>query len=144
MDANEFLSTARDLLSSAKREGDFRSCISRAYYSVYHTACAAIREGVNQDLRIRAGITRKEGLEHRVLISYLKNASDGEVKEAGDELYNLRAARVRADYHLWRSIDKTRAREAIDDASEQCVRIDGLTARRIGEAIAPYLKTIYP
>ncbi len=144
MDASEFLSTARDLLSSAKREGDFRSCISRAYYSVYHTAFAAIHEGVNRGLRLRAGIFSKKGIGHEVLIRYLKNASDVEVQEAGDELYNLRAARVRADYHLWRSFDRTQAQEAIDDASGQCASIDGLTARRIGEAIAPYLKKIYP
>lgn len=144
MDASEFLGTARDLLSSAKREGDLRSCISRAYYSVYHTAFAAIREGVNRGLRLRAGISSKKGIGHEELIRCLKNANNVEVQEAGDELFNLKAARVRADYNLRRSFDRLQAQEALEDASDLCATIDGLTARRIGEAIAPYLKKIYP
>jgi hypothetical protein len=86
----------------------------------------------------------KQSISHDKIIRCLKNADDGDVKEVGDELKNLKATRIRADYHLWRTVSKQNALDAVKDAEGQCTTICELTPQRIGKAVTPYLKKIHP
>jgi uncharacterized protein (UPF0332 family) len=140
LDPVEFQETAKRLLSCAACEGDYRSCISRAYYSVFHAACEALLAGVrDKKLRIVGEISKRKNLGHDKVVRYLKRAEDDKVKAVGDALGNLRQDRTRADYDLWREFDRERAEDAIEDAEEQWQEIQSLTAERIGKAVEGYL-----
>ena len=142
MDPRDFLNTARELLSSASREADLRSAISRAYYCAYHVAWAAVRDGIDSGLRHRAKLDKK--CRHDTLIASLRSARDPEVQAAGDALGNLYEERNRADYRHWLTIRQQQVQDAVDGAGAQLAEIDRLTPQKIGTAATPYLEMKFP
>ncbi len=97
---SEFLETASDL-ASGKREADWRSCISRAYYSLHHELRAVFVGKVARRLLVKAGNTKPS---HDFIIRCLRKCSDAEVRDIGDVLDELRTERNSADYDLARTV----------------------------------------
>jgi uncharacterized protein (UPF0332 family) len=91
MDPRDFLVVAAEW-AAGTREAEWRSAVSRAYYSVYH---------VGRELLIRAGFAIPDGpTGHSAVLLRLANAGQPDIREAGNTLRILRGFRNRADYDL--------------------------------------------
>jgi uncharacterized protein (UPF0332 family) len=91
MNPNEFLATA-DRLAQGGTEGDWRSAISRAYYSVFHEFRSFF---LTQGLDLGRG-----GQCHFNLYAGLFNCGIPSVAPLGSRVDDLRVNRVTADYDL--------------------------------------------
>ncbi len=140
MDPAQFLETAESLAKGI-REGDWRSSVSRAYYSAYHVVWQIVRRGVDRALLIRAQWMKQ--IPHHKLIASLKGASDKEVKEAGRMLDDLRASRRIADYKLDCQVGRAKAEEACVNAGDLNNEVTGLTSSRIAPAVSAYIADNY-
>ena len=77
-------------LSNNTDEASRRSSISRAYYSVYHTA---------SDRAVSLGYTPPGRSEHAALWSHYQSRPDSGCKKLGAIGFRMRRRRVEADYH---------------------------------------------
>ena len=140
MDPLEFLETAKDL-AGGKREADWRSSVSRAYYAIYNLFCDIFRSNVRQRLLADAGNKRR--IAHDFIVRCLKNCSDEDVVDLGDMLNDLRKQRDDADYKLGKAFAPEGANEACSNAFSLCGDIGSLSATRIGSAVMSLL-TVSP
>lgn len=91
MNPRDFLDVA-DELAAGMREAEWRSAVSRAYYSAHHVARRLLR---------LAGFRVPRGDQaHGYLWLRLANAGHPDVQEAGNDLNGLRRLRNYADYDL--------------------------------------------
>jgi uncharacterized protein (UPF0332 family) len=107
MDPHDFLELAGELCSGT-REVDWRSAVSRAYYSAFHVAGRIFSE---------AGFEVPDGPPaHAYLWRRLSNSGEPDVCEAGRLLNVLRGFRNRADYDLRRPFDESLAFAQVQEA----------------------------
>lgn len=112
VNCNDFLKLAKDALSNANDEIEFRNIISRAYYSSYH--------------RIKPLLSTSAPKTHSALIDYLCNANDTycedidsvTLREIGLILEQEKVKRVTADYFLKRKITRFDSEVSIENAEE--------------------------
>ncbi len=91
MNPLDFLSLAHKL-AAGPGEAEFRSSVSRAYYSAFHSAHQRIAEcGVKLP---------KSSTAHEKVTYCMQNCNDKDVTVAGSKLHSLRATRNAADYQL--------------------------------------------
>jgi uncharacterized protein (UPF0332 family) len=91
MDPRDFLTVA-DQLATGTLEAEWRSAVSRAYYSAFH---------VGRQVLIQSNFAIPEGpTGHRAVWLRLANAGVPEIAEAGNSLNSLRGFRNYADYDL--------------------------------------------
>ena len=110
---NDYIKVSKSLQKYAKinstvSEGFFRSGVSRAYYAAYHAALSyAHSKGFNK-VTYRVYLSRmgiRDLGEHSLLIRYLSDYSDPNVKLLGTTLKNCRDRRVECDYKPAISVD---------------------------------------
>jgi hypothetical protein len=111
-----FLDLARDLAKSGG-PAQCRSCVSRAYYAVYHAAAQFLERMQIRQLRTDYHIK----LQQRLL-----NSSDDECARLGSDLGDLHQARIDADYHLDQSDSEAplAAEAAIGEADRMIASFD--------------------
>lgn len=105
----DFLTSA-DAAHNAGSEIDFRNCVSRAYYSVFHAA-SPVADAHFPDPNAGTAMGTHARLSKRFLAS-----SSLKAKGVGYVLENMKRARVRADYDLGDTIDASDAQQALADA----------------------------
>jgi hypothetical protein len=114
----EFLYTAEHLWRNGAKEADWRSSISRSYYAVYWMIGDEFLRAIPLMLLQSASLARKrDHLVHERLPMVLKGSTDAKIQELGEALDNLRMARVKADYHLDKTISQENASNEHDNAS---------------------------
>lgn len=136
MKPDEFIDTAAHLLLTGRREGDWRSSISRGYYGVYWMISEEI-------LRIIPLLTlqncslclAKNHISHERLPNALRNSTSSDLKKFGEQLEKLRAARIEADYRLEQVVTKAKAADIYERAAE-------LKAELVRFGIAKLAKTL--
>ncbi|HLA88897.1 MAG TPA: hypothetical protein VJL28_00515 [Gemmatimonadaceae bacterium] len=90
-------------------EGRHRTIAGRAYYGLYWATCAAVCR--------THGIAPAKNLPHEALSLALAGCkTDAGVRELGNFLNSLRLLRIRSDYRLARTVNKTEADDAVTDA----------------------------
>ncbi len=136
MEAAHFLETAESL-ADGHRESDWRSSVSRAYYSSYNTACELVRKGIDARRLRRSGWHKL--IPHSKLSMALKSASDKDVSLAGKMLGDLCEERRTADYKLRELVENDKAREACVNAQELNAELEELGPARIAPPVAVLL-----
>jgi uncharacterized protein (UPF0332 family) len=102
--SDEFLETARRL-ASGTTEGDWRSAISRAYYSVFHFA---------RDLCETHGLSLGQGGQaHSNLYIGLNNCGDAATILVAGRIDDLRGRRIEADYVENARLSQQKAQNAL-------------------------------
>ena len=109
MDVLDFLRLAESW-ANRSTEAEWRSAVSRAYYSVFHVA---------RQLLSQCGFeVRKGDQAHAYLWRRLSNCGVPEVRHAGRELQNLRGDRNVADYDMHVGFPQAHAKAAVELAHE--------------------------
>ncbi len=109
MDVLDFLRVAESWVIRPT-EAEWRSAVSRAYYSVFHVA---------RQLLVQCGVeVRKGDQAHAYLWRRLSNCGVPEVQHAGRELQNLRGDRNLADYDMHVAFPQAHAKAAVELANE--------------------------
>ena len=115
MNWREFLTLAARLAAGAAEE-DWRSAVSRAYYSAFHVA---------RQLLSDLGFTvPRADRAHQYLVFRLSNGGDPAVAQAGRDLETLRRLRNRADYDDLPAFLPMQASGAVRLAEQVIVRLD--------------------
>ncbi|MGI8982139.1 MAG: hypothetical protein ACR2FY_23150 [Pirellulaceae bacterium] len=91
MNPDDFLTLATTL-AQGKGQAEWRSSISRAYYSAFHAACGLV-ESIDVTLPLGASA-------HQKVTYCLQQSQDSELAVAGSKLNAFREARNGADYRL--------------------------------------------
>jgi uncharacterized protein (UPF0332 family) len=133
----DFLDLARRLAAGGA-EADWRTAISRAYYSTFHAA-----RQLMQDL----GFTVPRGDQaHRHVWLRLSNCGDAAVRSAGAGLNALRQERNRADYDLALSVRQPEALKLIRLAEQIIQTLDAArqepTRTQITDAMKVYERDV--
>ncbi|MEO3879264.1 HEPN domain-containing protein [Rheinheimera fenheensis] len=100
----KFLDSAKDILVSFNDEASRRNCISRAYYSAYHTcliACSSLEIKLPES---------NSGLHARLINGLRENSQTFYI---GTDLADLKKYRTKADYHLGAKISQRDAETVI-------------------------------
>lgn len=143
MDPADFLSTARDLcLPIGKREADYRSAISRAYYAVFLTVRERLGNSISFELRMRAQLSKQ--LTHDWTIRSLCNCGISEIEGYGIALKSLQSARHLADYDMKKVILFAKANEEIANAQDLCDEMNAFGLDKIAAVIAGKLELDHP
>ena len=117
MNARNFLTQAQRLILLAG-EGDWRSAVSRAYYSVFHVAREFL-EGL--------GFTVPQAdRAHGYLWLRLQNCGEPPLEQLGRDLKNMRGQRNRADYDLNRAWNQTDAQQEVRRAATLIQLLDAV------------------
>lgn len=116
--ADEFLIQGRRLLEG-ENEIDFRSAVSRGYYSVYHVA----QETANR-LALPGGVKRDVGA-HEHLISRFETKGPG-LKKLARRLRDKKRIRCVADYQLDEAVTKDEARLFMAEVERLAQEIDAI------------------
>lgn len=137
MDPRQFLDTAGDLLKGQKREGDLRSCVSRAYYAVFHLVLAGVVSKVEPSLREQAGLGKNPN--HTPLSRCLKSCGEPAVEKIGVQLENLYCKRRLSDYQMQKTVGLRNAEQALQDAEVLWSEMSVLGAERLGTVVREVL-----
>jgi uncharacterized protein (UPF0332 family) len=137
MNPRDLLDVA-DELASGRKEADWRSAVSRAYYAAFHVA----RELLEQ---CGFGVPRADQA-HAYLWLRLANAGHPDVKEAGNALRELRRNRNWADYDLDRPLHQPTAFDGVRTAADIIDLLDAVAAEpairaKITDAMKVYERT---
>ena len=137
----DFLKTAKDLLTTNKRESDTRAVISRSYYAVY----LRFREKGSAFAIAPAVLTASIGktLKHEKLIRELRISSNLAVASIGDNFEWLYSARIRADYELHKHVPAKDAQQAYDNAVALNSEIDAFGLAQLGTYLESHLRQKY-
>ena len=134
---DQFLNTAERLALGAA-EGDWRSAVSRAYYGLFHYLRETLLAG---GLNLGAS-----GACHSNLYIGLMYCGIAAAARLAPSLDLLREARVKADYNLNRSVDRSIAlhevREARLLAAAFQTVLSSIPAAQIAAGARRYLKSI--
>jgi uncharacterized protein (UPF0332 family) len=138
MNPHEFLDLAGEL-ATGMSEAEWRSAVSRAYYSAFHTARLLLKRlGFEVPTADRA---------HAYLWLRLANSGHTIVQRAGNELRDLRRKRNDADYDLERPIDELLAGENVSLATDVVRVLEQLpsspaSTRQVTDAIIAYERDV--
>ncbi|MBI6605161.1 MULTISPECIES: hypothetical protein [Pseudomonas] len=116
--ADEFLILGRRLLEG-ENEIDFRSAVSRGYYSIYHVA----QETANR-LALPCGVRRDVGA-HEQLIARFETKGPG-LKKIARRLRDKKRTRCVADYQLGEVVTKDEARLFVAEVERLAQEIDAI------------------
>src|SRR5438132_1017125 len=112
---NDLLLQARELLSAAASEVQFRNVVGRAYYAAYHEATR-----FHNSLPTAGKPPHEPSGVHAVLAHRLRNplipASDARFRNSqniGRHLAWMHEKRIKADYRLLQTIGKSECEEVI-------------------------------
>lgn len=117
MDVHEFLEVAWSLLEG-HREAEWRSAVSRAYYSAFPVA--------RQLLNHCGFAVPRADQAHAYLWLRLSNAGHPDVQNAGAQLSFLRHERNQADYDVDRSLDQTSAIDRVQMGADIVALLDAV------------------
>jgi uncharacterized protein (UPF0332 family) len=107
MDPQEYLDLAGEW-AAGLRQGEWRSCVSRAYYAAFH---------VTRNLLRHAGFHVPEAhRSHGYLWLRLQNSGHPDIRDAGRRLQRLRGLRNEADYDFDTFFDHVPAVDGVDQA----------------------------
>jgi uncharacterized protein (UPF0332 family) len=118
MIGRDFLAVAM-ALAAGPTEAEWRSAVSRAYYSAFHTARELL-------MRMRFRVPAGEQA-HAYLWLRLSNTGDAKSDTIGRLLRDLRGRRNNADYDLGRPRTQANVADAANDAQDVIARMDALT-----------------
>jgi len=136
MDPREFQKLAIKLVKGDS-PAEFRSAVSRAYYSVFNVGVELMKE---MGFQISESPSGHGELEHR-----LSNSKHIDLEKVGSELGDLRSRRIQADYRLERrEVERRKNAQAIvQQASSMIMVLDrcctGLDRPKVIEGIREYL-----
>lgn len=122
----EFLSTAT-MLRQNTAEANLRSCVSRAYYSMFHAA-QSFAERRYPDRYVGRGAA-----VHERLIQAFQSSNDIAARNVGYALNAMRTLRSRADYELHKPVTERDA----DDALKRAHDFKELIATTVSTASSP-------
>ncbi len=136
----EFLDVAEYLLSGGDRgEAYLRSTISRAYYAVFNYLSFVLRQGCVQ--------LPRTGTAHFKLPQCLQNSRNLGLHLIAPKITSLHLERKKADYEIGRSINRSKAQDAIQEANriidqfDRCLdELDSDDKRRIFDKMKRYLR----
>lgn len=142
MHPKDFLHTARDLATNGRREGDWRSSISRAYYCAFLTLREVLKQEVPEELLAKAVDKARKGrkFSHHHVVNFLKNGRHEEVSQIGADLRDLKVSRQQADYELQRSFSAMNATWQVEETEALLQSLDDVGTHVIGENVTEYLK----
>lgn len=131
----DFLTVAERSLNILSGEIAARTAVSRAYYSMYHTALSLLHE---PPPRYPSSIVK--GGVHAALSYYLcSEACDiegydkNDLAEIGVKLRMMKSRRVTADYYLEREISAKTAKDTIHQANEMAHIVEKLKTEYVKE-----------
>jgi hypothetical protein len=116
MEPAEFLRVARSLAES-NAEAEWRTSIGRSYFAVFNQVRRRIAP-------IKTLPTTDE--VHALVVGYLQNANNQDLRLVGQALHDLRISRNEADYDLDVDVDQTRSRFAVAKATKAMQRFTDL------------------
>jgi len=135
MNGKDFLITARFLQRNGKKEADFRSIISRAYYACYLVTRDIAKKACYDNARKKA----LGKMRHENLVTYLKNHGPTlNVKMLGTDLGSLQARRNCADYAMSETITSLLANKAVEDADAFLSALAEISIDDIVKAVENY------
>jgi hypothetical protein len=110
VDPRDILNVATTL-SRMDSEASHRSAVSRTYYSAFHFG----NEIIEQKLPLTNSLTYSGGC-HQQLISKFKSGKSLPWQSIAYQVEHLRIIRVKADYHVRKTVLRTEVVEAIETA----------------------------
>ena len=142
MHPDDFLHTARDLATNGRREGDWRSSMSRAYYCAFLTLREVIKREVPEELLTKAVVKARRGrkFSHYHVVSFLKNGWHEEVSQIGADLADIKVSRQQADYELQRTFSSINATRQVEETEALLQSLDDVGADLVGAKVTEYLK----
>jgi uncharacterized protein (UPF0332 family) len=111
----DFLPLATQLAAGAT-EAEWRSAVSRAYYTIFHVARRLLSD-------LHFTVPRADRA-HQYLVFRLSNCGDAGVEQAGRDLDTLRRLRNRADYDDVPALGQAQAAAAVQLASLVVASLD--------------------
>ncbi len=139
MNGYSFLQTARFLQSEGDNEAAFRSAISRAYYACFIGARDIVFRHSSDNARRFENISKEKDIRHVPLARYLRNGSDENVRQLGNDLAGLRGKREDADYNMFMKIDCVAAEKAIEEADAFLKTTFKIQSQDIAKALDEYV-----
>ncbi len=139
MNPREFQELAKKLVSG-NTPAEFRTAVSRAYYSVFNVGVELLK---GMGFRISEGPGGHGELEYR-----LSNSNHSDIERVASQLGDLRSRRIHADYRLERrEVESMRnARAIVQQASTMIIILDkcrtGPDRERVIEGIREYIEKI--
>jgi len=139
MNPREFQELAKKL-ANGESPAEFRTAVSRAYYSVFNVGAELMKE---MGFPISVGPSG-----HGELVYKLSNSKHIDVEKVGSQLSDLRGRRIHADYRLERKDVETRnnAQAAVQQASKMIIVLDrcctGADRTKVIQGIKDYLEKI--
>ena len=136
MNPREFQELAKKLVNGDS-PAEFRTAVSRAYYSVFNVGAELMKE---MGFPIRENASGHGELEHR-----LSNSKHIDIEKVGSQLGDLRSRRIQADYRLERREVETRktAQAIVQQPSTMIMVLDkcrtGPDRPKVVEGIRDYL-----
>jgi len=115
MDAREFFVLAQELMQG-HREVDYRSAVSRAYYSAFH-ACRTLLKNI-------PNLPGSIGTSHQRVIDELLSHSDKQINSLGNKLKVARDLRQKADYQLERAFSRYEASRLLSQVQKILSEVD--------------------
>jgi len=144
VDGKRFLHTARFLQNNGSDEAAYRTAISRAYYACFLEARRIAFSNCSVAMRTKDGITNEKDIRHKSLQYYLKNSPDKPVRQLGEDLSDLQAIRIDADYIMALAVRAEHAQDAIEDAGAFLAELEKVGPGRVGKAMEEYIARMYP
>lgn len=104
--------------SQSQQEIEYRNCISRAYYGVFHAAHAVAKKhfpGTSGDSGIHS---------HKKLIGRFTSSEHAPARRFGTAMHNLKLERCRADYQVDETVTMHEAIAALSEARKLCASLE--------------------
>ncbi len=136
MNPRNFLTQAQRLIVLAGEE-DWRSAVSRAYYSVFHVAREFL-EGLGFSVP-------QADRAHGYLWLRLQNCGEPPLEQLGRDLKDMRGQRNRADYDLHRPFRQTDAQQEVRRAATLIQLLDAVvepTRTQVMDAMKDYERLV--
>ena len=132
MDARDYLRLAERLVTGST-EAEWRSAVSRAYYSSFHVARRLL-------LNCGFGVPHADRA-HAYLWRRLANCGDTEVRDAGNVLNFLRGERNQADYDFDQPSGQRDAATRVQRAREIILALEKVAKEPLKTQIIEAMKT---
>lgn len=137
MNWRDFLLVA-SRLAAETTEADWRTAVSRAYYTAFHVARHLLAD-------LRFTVPRADRA-HQYLVFRLSNSGEAAVEQAGRDLDTLRRLRNRADYDETPALTQSQATAALQLARDIIQALDAArqepTRTRIRDAMIVYERDV--
>lgn len=130
MDPRDFYRTAQELLNlPSSLESNYRSSISRAYYSIFILIQSSVLKQTSVQLLLRAQLSTQLG--HEWVIAALRSSKISEIKSIAMHLHSLGRIRKRADYDMSVSVQISDAIRELQNAARLQNAIDSFGLQKI-------------